>query len=151
MSLTRRTTLRTTTEPLKQNQFGGTFGGPIRKDKTFFFGYYEGFRNRQGETHGSTVPSARTAGQLRTLCPVGLPADISTNPIHQLYNCVPPPPALFQQPFDLSILSPLSQNLLGYFPAPNNGTNVYTAPRVVTTTRTNSDCGSISTWEQPMS
>ena len=47
-----------TTEPLKQNQFGGTFGGPIRKDKTFFFGYYEGFRNRQGETDSSTVPSA---------------------------------------------------------------------------------------------
>src|ERR1700751_4603707 len=35
------------TEPLKQNQFGGTFGGPIVKEKTFFFAYYEGFRNRQ--------------------------------------------------------------------------------------------------------
>jgi len=46
-----------TTEPLKQNQFGGTFGGPIRKDKTFFFAYFEGFRNRQGETDSSTVPS----------------------------------------------------------------------------------------------
>jgi Carboxypeptidase regulatory-like domain/TonB dependent receptor-like, beta-barrel len=33
----------------RQNQFGGTVGGPVRKDKTFFFGYYEGFRNRQGE------------------------------------------------------------------------------------------------------
>ncbi|MGB9361620.1 MAG: carboxypeptidase-like regulatory domain-containing protein, partial [Candidatus Sulfotelmatobacter sp.] len=44
-------------QPLKQNQFGGTFGGPIRKDKTFFFGYYEGFRNRQGETVPATVPS----------------------------------------------------------------------------------------------
>src|ERR1700726_4599405 len=44
-------------EPLKQNQFGGTFGGPIRKDKTFFFAYFEGFRNRQGETDSSTVPS----------------------------------------------------------------------------------------------
>jgi hypothetical protein len=26
-------------QPLKQNQFRGTFGGPIIKDKTFFFGY----------------------------------------------------------------------------------------------------------------
>ena len=32
----------------KQNQFGGTLGGPIRKDKTFFFGSYEGRRVVQG-------------------------------------------------------------------------------------------------------
>ena len=44
-------------EPLKQNQFGATVGGPIRKDKLFYFGYYEGFRNRQGVTYTSTVPS----------------------------------------------------------------------------------------------
>ena len=36
------------TEPLKQNQFGGTFGGPIRKDKTFFFAYYEGLSQPPG-------------------------------------------------------------------------------------------------------
>src|SRR5689334_5853563 len=34
-------------EPLKQNQFGATIGGPVRQNKTFFFGFYEGFRNRQ--------------------------------------------------------------------------------------------------------
>ncbi|HEV2350684.1 MAG TPA: TonB-dependent receptor [Terriglobia bacterium] len=43
----------------RQNQFGGTVGGPIRKDKTFAFGYYEGFRNRQGEVISDVrVPSA---------------------------------------------------------------------------------------------
>src|SRR6201995_4663429 len=37
-----------TTEPLKQNQFGATIGASIKKDKTFVFGFYEGFCNRQG-------------------------------------------------------------------------------------------------------
>jgi hypothetical protein len=42
----------------RQNQFGAAVGGPIRRDKTFFFGYYEGFRNRQGETINKVrVPS----------------------------------------------------------------------------------------------
>ena len=44
-------------EPLKQNQYGVTAGGPIKKDKLFVFGYYEGFRNRQGVTYTSTVPT----------------------------------------------------------------------------------------------
>ncbi len=38
-----------TTKPqLNQNQFGGTFGGPIKKDRTFFFLSYEGRRIRDG-------------------------------------------------------------------------------------------------------
>src|ERR1700678_310041 len=38
----------TTTPQLNQNQFGGTFGGPIKKDRTFFFFSYEGRRIRDG-------------------------------------------------------------------------------------------------------
>ena len=51
------------TEPLKQNQFGATLGGPVRRNRDFLFGYYEGFRNRQGITQSATVPSdAQRAG-----------------------------------------------------------------------------------------
>jgi hypothetical protein len=39
----------------KQNQFGGTFGGPIRKDRTFFFASYEGRRVVQGIVGDPTV------------------------------------------------------------------------------------------------
>ncbi|HXY10467.1 MAG TPA: carboxypeptidase-like regulatory domain-containing protein [Terriglobales bacterium] len=39
----------------KQNQFGGSFGGPIRRGKTFFFSSYEGLRLRDGISSGQVV------------------------------------------------------------------------------------------------
>jgi outer membrane receptor protein involved in Fe transport len=46
----------------KQNQFGATLGGPIKKDKTFIFGSYEGDRLRQGISSGQVVlPTAAEA------------------------------------------------------------------------------------------
>ena len=43
--------------PLRRNQFGGVLGGPIRKDRTFFFGGYEGFRQREGQTLVGDYPT----------------------------------------------------------------------------------------------
>ncbi len=42
----------------RQNQFGFTFGGPVKKNKTFFFVDYEGTRIRQAVTSTNTVPTA---------------------------------------------------------------------------------------------
>src|ERR1700676_2089677 len=44
--------------PYKQNQFGASFGGPIQKDKTFFFFDYEGVRIRKSQTQLFNVPTA---------------------------------------------------------------------------------------------
>ena len=43
---------------LRRNQFGGSAGGPIRKNKLFIFGDYEGTRIRTGVAHNPTVPTA---------------------------------------------------------------------------------------------
>jgi hypothetical protein len=53
--------------PFRRNQFGASLGGPIRKDRTFIFGDYEGLRSSLGVTQVDTVPSsAARAGNLST-------------------------------------------------------------------------------------
>ena len=47
----------TTIPPFHRNQFGGSAGGPIQKDKTFFFVDYEGLRENLGTTNINKVPS----------------------------------------------------------------------------------------------
>lgn len=70
----------------RQNQFGGSIGGPIKKDKTFFFADYEAFRKIKGNTFTATIPSACELG--RVACngvqQLGNFSDISTvikNPV----------------------------------------------------------------------
>ena len=72
--------------PLKRNQFGGAAGGPIRKDRTFIFGDYEGIRQNKGVagvTYAVPSDSARLgilAGQPAANQPAGTPARTRAGP-----------------------------------------------------------------------
>ena len=69
----------------KQNQFGGTIGGPIRKDKTFFFGDYEGFRLRKGLPQTTFLPDqSMVSGDFSELL-TNMPA-MAIDPISGLPN-----------------------------------------------------------------
>jgi Carboxypeptidase regulatory-like domain/TonB dependent receptor len=123
-------------EPLKRNQYGGTFGGPIKRDKTFFFLYYEGLRERAGETVKTTVPSiAERSGDFSELC-TGLSStahfDSNGNcvdssgprPDGQIFNVFaasPQPLPHNQVPF----IDPVSQNVLTFYPLPNSSNNSF--------------------------
>ena len=120
-------------QPLKQNQFGATFGGPIIKDKTFFFGYYEGFRNRQGETVPATVPSlAERQGNFAELCTSGFTNGFCNDPSpadgQQLYNFLTGDPVPNNQ---LTYIDPIAKNVLPFFPLPNTGTNGFIATQTL--------------------
>src|SRR5713101_7974402 len=75
-----------TVAPYRRNQFGGALGGPIKKDKTFFFGAYEGLRQGLGTTLTAIVPtSLAKQGILPT-------ATVRVNPIVQPFvNLYPDP------------------------------------------------------------
>jgi hypothetical protein len=131
----------TSVEPLKRNQFGGTFGGPIKREKTFFFGYYEGLRLRQGETVSATVPTQEERqGDFGLLCTQANgtfnTSGICSAPAGQLVNAFSPLP--FPQnafPFnELPGVDPFAQSLLPFFPLPNQpslGPNAYSTTQTL--------------------
>jgi hypothetical protein len=93
--------------PFKYNDFGGTLGGPIRKDRAFIFGDVEFFRLRTQSTAYSLVPTdAQKSGQF--LSPVYQPTTFNgTARTEYANNQI------------TSGLDPIAQTLLKYFPEPN--------------------------------
>ena len=71
---------------LDRNQFGATLGGPIQKDKTFFFVAYEGLRLRQATTREATVPSqVQKQEALGGVAYAGIPVNPAGQAVFNLY------------------------------------------------------------------
>jgi hypothetical protein len=87
-----------------RNEFGGTFGGPIKKDNTFFFLSYAGVRQREAGSNQSIVPTA--AERTGT---VSIPGSDSQMDVLQ----VP--------------LNPVAQTILSRYPLPNDPSGLYGA------------------------
>jgi len=74
-----------TNPPFNRNEFGFTAGGPIIRDKTFFFGGYEGLRERSSNTYTlSVATAAERAGNFSGLRPIIDPLSGSAFPDNQI-------------------------------------------------------------------
>jgi hypothetical protein len=106
--------------PFTQNQFGGTIGGAVIKDKTFVFFSYEGFRLRTGTVFTTTVPTLAERGgdfSAAGLPTIYDPLTVDPNPVTS--NNVRTAFASNMIPADR--INPTSQFLLGLIPNPTNG------------------------------
>ncbi len=101
-SLDARNFFSPTVTPFQRNEFGGTFGGPIKKDKVFFFAEYAGLRQRGGGRRIVAVPTAEQRTGLTSIT-------TSSGQVEQL-----------QVP-----LNPVSAEVLSRYPLPNQPNGIF--------------------------
>jgi hypothetical protein len=79
--------LSNTPPPYVQNNYGFNFGGPVIKNKTFFFVNWEQFRRRTGSVVTTTVPiQAFRTGDFSAVCTTGFVAGLCSTPSEQIYD-----------------------------------------------------------------
>ena len=104
--------------PLRYNIFGGSAGGPIAKDRTFFFFNYEGGRRRDGVIHSSDdvphIPEVK--GDFSNRTDVAVKDPLTGDPFPG--NIIPQ-----------SRIDPLGQAFANLYPAPNQSGDLSRAPR----------------------
>ncbi len=111
--------LRRRLEPLHQNQYGATLGGPIRQNKDFFFAYYEGLRDRRAVTQTAIVPTPRQrAGNFSG----------DSGPLINEFTGQPVPGNQIPQ----AMKSPIALKALNYYPLANISPTLYAATEVGT-------------------
>src|SRR5580704_1005992 len=93
---------------LEKNNFGGSFGGPITKDKTFFYAVYEGLQENLGFTANDLVPAAGCHGAAGTVITQAACPTLGLTP----GSSVP-------------IANANIAAMLSLYPNPNNGANSY--------------------------
>jgi hypothetical protein len=120
--------------PFKQNQFGATLGGPILKNKLFFFGDYQGTRVSAATTSILSVPQpAEIGGDFSALLGSQVGTDALGHPVYQNQIFNPGSTTtvngrIVRTPFPnnkipLSLMDPIAHNVAALYPAPNSPGN----------------------------